>query len=172
MTSQPWVTQGLFVSEVSGPDPPPLHPLYIFPAIPWTFKHSLGAFPLPLGLMGPELGSPHSAGRWELVAWHHVGRPGHGGSRHQRRGKESHFSRAAISKPAAPTANPVWALFPTLVSLAPLTDDPVPTLLLAQLQGSPEVKSGDQGSPRIRWWVVLSLKCIQLPAWWGSPCPN
>ena len=57
-------------------------------------------------------------------------------------------------------------LFPTLVSLAPLTDDPVPTLLLAQLQGSPEVKSGDQGSPRIRWWVVTSLKWIQLPAWW------
>ena len=125
-----------------------------------------GAFPVPLGLMGPDPGSPHSPGRWELVAWHHVGRPGHGGSRHQRRGKESHFSRAAISKPAAPTANPVWALFPTLVSLAPLADDPVPTLLLARLQGSPEVKSGDQGSPRIRWWVVTSLKWIQLPAWW------
>ena len=131
-----------------------------------------GAFPLPLGLMGPDPGSPHSPGRWELVAWHHVGRPGHRGSRHQRRGKESHFSRAAISKPAAPTANPVWALFPTLVSLAPLADDPVPTLFLARLQGSPEVKSEDQGSPRIRWWVVPSLKCIQLPAWWGSPCPN
>ena len=71
-----------------------------------------------------------------------------------------------------PHPNPLWALFPILVSLAPLTDDPVPTLLLARLQGSPEVKSGDQGSPRIRWWVVPSLKCIQLPAWWGSPCPN
>ena len=122
--------------------------------------------------MGPDPGSPHSPGRWELVAWHQVGRPGHGGSRHQRRGKESHFSRAAISKPAAPTPNPVWALFPTLVSLAPLTDDPVPTLLLARLQGSPEVKSGDQGSPRIRWWVVMFLKWIQLPAWWDLPRPN
>ena len=131
-----------------------------------------GAFPVPLGLMGPDPGSPHSPGRWELVAWHHVGRPGHGGSRHQRRGKESHFSRAAISKPAAPTANPVWALFPTLVSLAPLADDPVPTLLLARLQDSPEVKSGDQGSPRIRWWVVMFLKWIQLPAWWDLPRPN
>ena len=88
--------------------------------------------------MEAELGSPHSPGRWELVAWHQVGRPGHGGSGHQRRGKESHFSRPAISKPGTPTPNPIWALFPTLVSLAPLTDDSVPTLFLAELQGSPE----------------------------------
>ena len=156
------------MSEVFGPDPPPLYPLSIFLLFlgPSNTARCVGGIPLLLGLMGPERGSPHSPGRWELVAWHHVGRPGHRGSRHQRRGKESHFSRAAISKPAAPTANPVWALFPTLVSLAPLADDPVPTLFLARLQGSPEVKSGDQGSPRIRWWVVTSLKWIQLPAWW------
>ena len=161
------------MSEAFGPDPPPLHPLSIFPAISWTFKHSQlcrGHFLCPLGLWDQNL-DPHTH-LVELVAWHHIGRPGHGGSRHQRRGKESHFSRAAISKPAAPTANPVWALFPTLVSLAPLTDDPVPTLLLARLQGSPEVKSGDQGSPRIRWWVVMFLKWIQLPAWWDLPRPN
>ena len=85
---------------------------------------------MPLGLMRPELGSPHSPGRWELVAWHQVGRPGHGGSGHQRRVKESHFSRAAMSKPAAPTPNPIWALFSTLVSLAPLTDNPGPTWFL------------------------------------------
>ena len=72
----------------------------------------------------------------------------------------------------SPHPNPVWALFPTLVSLAPLADDPVPTLFLPRLQGSPEVKSGDQGSLWIMWWVVTSLKCIQLPAWCGLLYPN
>ena len=101
---------------------------------------------MPLGLMRPELGSPHSPGRWELVAWHQVGRPGHGGSGHQRRVKESHFSRAAMSKPAAPTPNPIWTLFPTIVSLAPLTDDPVPTLFLAELQGSLRSSQGTRAA--------------------------
>ena len=76
------------------------------------------------------------------------------------------FLPSSHLQPAAPTPNPVWALFPTLVSLAPLMDDPVPTLLLARLQGSPEVKSGDQSNLWIMWWVVTSLKWIQLPAWW------
>ena len=78
-----------------------------------------GAFPLPLGLMGPDPGSPHSPGRWELEACHQVGRPGHGGSRHQRRGKESHFSRSAISKPAAPTPILSGLCFPSLLAWLP-----------------------------------------------------
>ena len=61
-TSQPRVTQGLFVSEVFGPDPPPLRPLSIFPAISWTFKHSQlcrGHFLCPLGLWDQNL-DPHT----------------------------------------------------------------------------------------------------------------
>lgn len=82
------------------------------------------------------------------------------------------FSPSNHLQACRPHPKSCLALFPTLVSLAPLTDDPVPTLLLAQLQSSPEVKSGNQGSPRIRWWVVTSLKCIQLPAWCGLLYPN
>ena len=123
-----------------------------------------GAFPLPLGLMGPEPRSPHSPGRAGGLASHREAWAWRKQASEEREGESSLPS--SHLQPAAPTPNPVWALFPTLVSLAPLTDDPVPTLILAQLQGSPVVKSGDQGSLWIRWWVVPSLKWIQLPAWW------
>lgn len=47
----------------------------------------------------------------------------------------------------SPHPNPLWALFPTLVSLAPLTDDPVPTLLLVSTpRFSLRSSEGDRGS--------------------------
>ena len=69
---------GLVVSEVFGPDRSPLHPICHLSSYflnLQTQPGTKGAFPQPLGLMRPKLGSPHSPGRWELVAWHQVGRP-------------------------------------------------------------------------------------------------
>ena len=70
---------GLFVSEVFGPDPSPLLPIFHLSSYFLNLQTQpgiKGAFSQPLGLMRPELGPPHSPGRWELVAWHQVGRPG------------------------------------------------------------------------------------------------